>query len=241
MSWCVPERIPLPEDFRGFNPESPLTKDFDVYQRHLPHWRVPGCCYFLTFRLHDSLPAEVVNRMKAEARAWQQRLADAAFRHGGRLPPEEWMAWQDFQRVQLRALEHLLDEGLGECLLRQPELRRPLVEALHYFEGTRCEMLAYVIMPNHAHVLCCPGGEHVLEDLTRSWKRHSAVGIHRQLGRTGPLWQEESFDRIIRDGPHYRQAVRYIAKNPLKAGLQAPDAVVWLHPCIVEANADLLP
>lgn len=241
MVWHIPAHIPLPEDFRGFDPDSPLARDFDAYQRHLPHWRAPGCSYFLTFRLRDSLPDPVVAAMRADAKAWQQRLAHAAYQHHSKLPPEEWQAWQDFQQVQLRRLELLLDEGRGECLLRLPEHQQSLVEALHHFESVRCEMQAYAIMPNHAHVLYRPLGEHTVENLARSWKRHSSDRVHRRLGRAGPLWQEESFDRLIRDADHYRQAVRYIAKNPLKAGLQSPDAVVWLHPRIIEANPGLSP
>ncbi|HEY1052545.1 MAG TPA: transposase [Prosthecobacter sp.] len=175
--------------------------------------------------------------MQAEALTWQQRLVHAAQLHGGKVPADEWTVWQEFQQVQLRALERLLDEGLGECLLRQPAHQGPIIEALHHFEGVRCEMQAYTIMPNHAHVLCRPIHGHAVENLTRAWKRHSADHVHRLLGRAGSLWQDESFDRVIRDEDHYRQAVRYIAKNPLKAGLQSSDAVVWLHPRIIKANA----
>lgn len=237
MAWFIPAHIPLPDGFVGFDPESPLTRDFQTYQRHLPHWRAPGRCYFLTFRMRDSVPAKVMAAMQAETQAWQKRLAAAALQHRGKLPPEEWEAWQRFQQVQMRKLELTLDQGLGECLLRLPEQQQPLVEALHHFDGVRCTMLAYAIMPNHAHVVCRPMGDHTVEDLARSWKRHSADRIHRRLGRSGSLWQEESFDRIIRDAAHYRQAVRYIAKNPLKARLHPTQAVVWLHPRIVEANA----
>jgi len=237
MAWLIPTHIPLPDEFVGFDPISPLTQDFEAYQRHLPHWRAAGRCYFVTFRLRDSIPAAVLAEMRAEAQTWQKRLAEVVRIQPGGLPPEEWAAWQDFQQVQVRKLELVLDEGRGECLLRLPDHQQSLVKALHHFEGTRCEMLAYAIMPNHAHVLCRPIGEHTMESLTRSWKRHSGDRIHRRLGRSGSLWQEESFDRLIRDAAHYRQAVRYIAKNPLKARLQPSEAVVWLHPRIVEANA----
>lgn len=236
MAWLIPDHIPLPEDFLGFDPEIPLNQDFETYQRHLPHWRAPGRCYFTTFRLRDSIPSEVFLEMKAEAQAWQQRLAEVAHQNGGRLPPEEWAAWQHFQQVQLRKLEMILDEGRGECLLRFQEHQEPLIEALHHFEGTGCEMLAYAIMPNHVHVICRPLGDHSLESLCRAWKRHSADRIHRRLSRAGSLWQEESFDRVIRDAEHYCRAVRYIARNPVKAHLQPPEAVVWLHPRILEAN-----
>ena len=237
IAWLIPARIPLPCDFLGFEPNSPLTQDFHSYARHLPHWRAAGRCYFITFRLRDSIPDQVMEQMKAEAREWQRRLARHAAAANGRLPPEEWAAWQEFQQVQMRKLEILLDEGRGECLLKAPEHRQHLLEAFHHFEGTRCEMLAYAVMPNHVHVLCRPLGNWSLESLTRCWKRHSSDRIHRDLGRSGSLWQEESFDRIIRDGEHYERTVRYIAKNPLQARLPSHEATVWLHPQIIEANA----
>lgn len=234
MAWFIPQNIPLPPDFVGFAPEGNLhDAEFHQYTRHLPHWRKPGACYISTFRLRDSLPAEIVAQMKAEEQEWQQHLAEAALKNAGRLPADEWAAWQEFQRMRLRKLDLLLDKGHGECLLRDPEHRVPLMEAFHHFEGVRVEMLAYAIMPNHAHTLCRPLPGHELESLTGSWKRVSSQRIHRAMGRTGPLWQDESWDRIIRDAEHYSTAVRYIAKNPLVAHLNESEATVWLHPSML--------
>lgn len=229
----VPMHIPLPKDFMGFSPESgALEVGFHHYSRHLPHWRKPGACYVCTFRLRDSLPAEVVARMKAERESWQKRLATARAKNAGQVPADLLEAWLAFERRQTRKLDLLLDEGHGECLLRDVENRAPLVEALHHLEGVRVEMLAYAIMPNHVHVLCRPLAGHTLESLTGSWKRRSSLRIHRRLERRGPMWQDESWDRIIRDAEHYETAVRYIAKNPLAARLAEDEATVWLHPAI---------
>jgi len=236
MDWFIPARVPLPQDFLGFDPHDPRMQEFQVYERHLPHWRAPGRCFFITFRTRDSIPLEVMQQMKEATVQWQLRLSQAALNAGGRLPPDEWAAWQDFQQVQMRKLEFLLDEGHGECLLRFPEHRQPLIEALHHFEGSRCQMLAYTVMPNHVHVLCRPLGKHSPDTLSRSWKRHSGDRIHRALGRAGSFWQEESFDRIIRDADHYFRVVRYIAKNPVQARLRSEEAAVWLHPQILTAN-----
>lgn len=232
MAWLVPKHIPLPADFIGFSPESGLETSLQRYSRHLPHWRKDGTCYLCTFRLNDSLPVEVVSQMEAQRQDWMRRLEEASVRNRGLLPPEEREAWERFQKQEMRKLEMLLDEGHGECLLRHAEHRQPLVTALHHFEGKRVEMLAYVIMPNHAHVLCRPLGGHTLELLTGSWKRRSSQRIHQRIGRRGALWQDESWDRIIRDAEHYATAVRYIAKNPLVARLKPDAATVWLHPSI---------
>ena len=66
--WRVPESIPLPEDFAGFDPCScRADESFFSYERNLPHWRVERACYFTTFRLRDSLPKVIVEKMRREA------------------------------------------------------------------------------------------------------------------------------------------------------------------------------
>jgi putative transposase len=236
MAWLVPKHIPLPAGFIGFSPESGLEASLQRYSRHLPHWRKEGACYISTFRLRDSLPAEVMKKMEAQRQYWLRRLEDAAKRHHGQVPLEERAAWDAFEKKEARKLDLLLDEGHGECLLRHEEHRQPLVEALHHLDGKRVEMLAYAIMPNHAHVLCRPLTGHTLESLTGSWKRRSSQWIHQRLGRRGALWQDESWDRIIRDAEHYATAVRYIAKNPVVARLSHEEATVWLHPSITTSE-----
>lgn len=61
-----------------------------------------------------------------------------------------------------------------------------------------------------------------LEDIIGSWKRRSAREIHDRCGGHGALWQEEVFDRIVRDTPELRRTVAYIEKNPANAGVSSP-------------------
>lgn len=237
MTWRIPSQIPLPKDFQGFDPRSSTPQaEFHCYERHLPHWRLPGTCYLITFRLNDSIPADVLQEMRDQLTGWKHRLLEAAAKHGGRLPVEEHLAWEEFQRGHLLKLESLLDEGHGECLLRDENYRDLVSATLHHFEGQRCEMMAFVIMPNHVHALCRPLAEHDLEKLTGSWKRHSSEALNRATRRRGRVWQQETFDRIIRDAAHFGQAVRYIAKNPIQAKLQPAEATVWFNEAILKAN-----
>ncbi|MEN3941105.1 transposase [Prosthecobacter sp. SYSU 5D2] len=163
-------------------------------------------------------------------------IASSGLKNDGRLPIEQHAAWQEFQQIQMRKLEMILDEGQGECLFAVPENRQVLADNLHYFERVRSELLAYVIMPNHAHILCRPLANYSLESLSRAWKRHSSDQLNRRLGRSGSLWQAESFDRIIRDADHYGRAVKYIAKNPSKARLKSQEATLWFNAQILQAN-----
>lgn len=237
MPWKIPSVIPLPLDFIGFDPSSSMPQEgFTSYERHLPHWRIPGACYFTTFRLRDSIPPSVLSAMKGEAEQRERRRAETATANGGHLPFDIECAWQEFKRARLRKLESVLDEGHGDSLLRDAEARRIVEDAFLHFERARCEMLAFAVMPNHVHALCRPLAGHWLEDLCGSWKWFTAKSINELLRRSGPLWQDESFDRLIRDAEHYETTVRYIAKNPAKARLDESEASVWFCEAIRKAN-----
>jgi len=85
----------------------------------------------------------------------------------------------------------------------------------------------WVIMPNHLHALVAPE-EHTLGAVLQSWKGGSAFEINRLHGRSGPLWQKEAYDHIVRSEPQFHHYRRYIAENPIKAGLQASQYAVGL-------------
>ena len=69
-----------------------------------------------------------------------------------------------------------------------------------------------------------------LEQILGSWKRHSAVRINRRIAATGQLWQDESYDRIIRDRPHLFNCLQYIGRNPAKAGIRRESWMRWVSP-----------
>ena len=88
--------------------------------------------------------------------------------------------------------------------------------ALRHFDGVRYELLAFVIMDDHAHVLVQPWEGHQLEHVVQSWKSYTANRLQRCAGRFGRVWQEEYFDRVIRDEEEFAQKARYILDNPWK-------------------------
>jgi len=77
---------------------------------------------------------------------------------------------------------------------------------------------AYEVMPNHVHMLITPQVE--ISVLMQSLKRFTGRQGNRMLGRTGePFWQEESYDRLVRDQREFERIARYIEMNPVTAGL----------------------
>ncbi len=163
-----------------------------IARRELPHWRQDGCTYFVTFRLAHSVPVEIL-------RQWEQ------------LPDKE-TACQKFQEW--------LDQGHGDCWLRQPEIARIVESALRHFDGQRYALGEFVIMPNHVHAIVTPLADNTLSDILHSWKSYTAHQINRLLGRNGPVWQDESFDHIIRNEHTLEQTAEYIRQNPVRAGLK---------------------
>ena len=124
-----------------------------------------------------------------------------------------------------RHLPHWRQEGsvyfvtwrlAGEQSLLTPPERTIIVEALRHFHKQRYELFAYVIMDDHVHVLAQPIAPHELRNVLHTWKSYSARCLQKQFGRQGALWQNESFDRIVRDEQEFQEKARYILHNPLK-------------------------
>ena len=129
---------------------------FFIYRRNLPHWRLTGATYFVTWRLHRGQRALSANE------------------------------------------------------------RSTVVEALRFFEKDRYDLFAYAVMDDHVHVLVHPRDEHQLHHILHSWKSFAASRLQRESGRRGVVWQDESWDRIVRDEREFWNEVRHISNNPRK-------------------------
>jgi type I restriction enzyme R subunit len=191
------------EDF--FNP-------YAVIDRHgvsLPHWQQGSAFIFVTWRLADSLPTHVRAQLAAEKADWMAQNTP---------PLNEAQRAEYRERFPLR-IERWLDEGRGACYLQRAEARQLLASTLRFFEGDRYRMAAFIIMPNHVHLLFQPLGSHELAAIVHSWKSYSARTINESLERTGTLWGDGYWDRLVRDYSHFERCRRYIARNPQKARL----------------------
>lgn len=163
---------------------------------YLPHFDRPGSLQFITYRLADSIPRELILQLR-------ERL-----RHR--------------PRAEYRShIEALLDRGFGACVLRQPPLAAIVEDSFLHFDGKRYWLLAWCIMPNHVHVLIQLREDWLLPKVIQSWKRFSARSINLELGRSGQFWEPEYFDRVMRDEDHIRNTIEYIEDNPVKAGISS--------------------
>lgn len=112
-----------------------------------------------------------------------------------------------------------------------PEERGHVVSTLQHFNSIRYELFAYVVMNDHVHALVRPFDGHRLEAILHSWKSFSATQCRRESHRAGPVWQDESFDRIVRDEDEFWKKVAYILDNPRRRWPEIRDYTwAWLAP-----------
>lgn len=164
---------------------------------YLPHFD-SVVTQFVTFRLADSLPQSLLKELESEI---------------------ELGNFEDKSKEHRKRVEDSLDRGIGECILRLPEVAAIVQETILNEAEKSCNVYAWVIMPNHAHVLLRPNEGHSLSNIIKTIKSVSAHKINRLLKRTGAMWQPDYFDRYIRDAEHFQKTVNYIENNPVKAGL----------------------
>ena len=88
--------------------------------------------------------------------------------------------------------------------------------AIRKFDGFRYELAAYVVMDDHVHVLLAPLAPHELHGILHSWKSFTARQMQHEHKRFGRVWQDEYFDRIMRDDQEFAQKAEYIVGNPRK-------------------------
>jgi REP element-mobilizing transposase RayT len=160
---------------------------------YLPHRDEPDLTQFVTFRLADSFPEEL-------REPWEKLL----------------LIEDDRQRRAL--LEAWLDLGHGVCHLRDAHIAAIVAAALRHFDGTRYRLIAWVVMPNHVHVLFEVGSTPMAK-VVQGWKRHTAREANQLLGQNGAFWQPDYWDTYMRGDEHQQRTIRYIRNNPVKAGL----------------------
>ena len=206
-----------PPGFRGFLEHLPMR----VYERNLPHWRQEGATYFVTFRLADSLPNSKLEELQAFKREFEFNNP----------PPRSSELLDEIAREMFRRIEGWLDQGLGSCVLKDSRFSKRIVESMHKRDGIDYELGCYVFMANHVHAILRPlkPGDNDLELILRAWKGSSACEINRDRGESGALWQQESYDRIIRDEDHLWRVIQYIGRNPKNAGLNPSETPLWIR------------
>ena len=94
-----------------------------------------------------------------------------------------------------------------------------MLSALHRGDKESYDLQAFVVMPDHVHLILKPLSGTKLQEVMKNLKGSTAYQINKVLNRTGKFWQAENFDHLIRDGLGLREKWEYIKENPVKAKL----------------------
>jgi REP element-mobilizing transposase RayT len=99
--------------------------------------------------------------------------------------------------------------------------------------GRMFDLHAAVVMPDHVHLVLTPlrgedGWIFSLPEIMRVVKSTTAQAINKSLGRQGSVWQQESFDHVLRSNERLAETVDYVCRNPVRAGLaHVPEQYRW--------------
>jgi len=182
-----------------------MTTDSEINQPkgwhgrgYLPHFEGGEICQFITIHLGDSLPQKVLSRWKAELE--REKDENAKIILSGRV-------------------ENYLDQGYGACFLKDKPIASLVQESLLHHDASRYKLISWVIMPNHLHFLIKPVNNHEVSEIIKKFKSFTAHEASKVLHRSGKFWQEDYYDRYIRNFEHYEETITYIENNPVKARL----------------------
>jgi REP element-mobilizing transposase RayT len=113
--------------------------------------------------------------------------------------------------------------------IRQVVLRHCLHD-----HGVKIQVHGVVVMPDHVHIIFTPlkddaSNPFSLAEIMSGIKGASAHSINKTLNRRGRVWQDESFDHVLRSDESTRNKVLYICEHPMRKGLAATgDSYPWL-------------
>lgn len=163
------------------------------YERKMPHFHPEDRYLFVTWSLYGSLAKHVLyDQYASEGHAFAAHDRALAAHKKGAL----WLEDPTVAEIVAGAIRHGA-KGRGFY-----------------------ELYAWVIMPNHVHLLILPLV--AMPVITRWLKGSTAREANRILGRTGyPFWRAESYDHYVRNQREFVRIAKYIESNPISAGLAA--------------------
>ena len=190
------------------------------YQRNLPHIHPERYPLFITFRLAHSLPNSIVAELKAQREREIRSLKNET-------PDQRHKA----EERHFACYDEWLDRcSSGPRWLESENIARLVAEKIHEMEGKHYRLLAYCIMPNHAHLLIeaiatnrikhyGKTAPYPVTDTLRLLKGSTPRSCNLKLERDGHFWHHESYDHYARNEMELERIILYMLNNPVKAGL----------------------
>jgi putative transposase len=195
-------------------------------RRNLPHIHPPGATLVVTFRLADTIPQPVLRQWEARKR-WLEEETQRLGNLKSEVAPPELAAHEqrlrEWRRQWFAQFEDILHrEETGPTWLKEERIAGIVTEALHYRDGRAYRLEAYCVMSVFTPLLAAAelreearseglrltSPRPPLAAIRHSLKGHTARQANRTLERTGPFWEQESYDHAVRDAAEFERIVR---------------------------------
>jgi putative transposase len=180
------------------------------YTRNLPHYQPEEGTFFITYRLHNSIPKIKIPDLKREYHLLKNQ-------NPGMNDEEKLKANANYFRLFDEALDNNPNEPYW---LKDPAVMKTVADSLLFNSEKQYKLWCFSIMPNHVHVLVTLLVNSLpLYAILQKHKRYSAWQCNKLLNRTGSFWHKESYDHLVRNAESFNRIIKYILNNPVKAGL----------------------
>ena len=183
--------------------------------RKLPHWQVADGVYFVTFRLKNSLPADVVKRLRYEKEVEENKLLQKDLTES-----EIKTELQKLQHLYFGKFDDLIDQNKsGPHFLKEPKVAKIVADSILHFDEEKYKVICYIIMSNHVHLVFYKL-QIEIEKILGSMKKFSARKINELHGEVGRVvWLSESYDHLIWSRKDLAHWVKYTLNNSTKIHL----------------------
>ena len=174
------------------------------HRRNLPHLHPSEGIFFITYRLIDSLPKEIIEALHNEYIHKKEDILIQPNKHS------YFVAFDEYMDNYKTDKNYLSIDKIAEINKK----------ALHHYDTKYYQLICYCIMSNHIHlVIKLTENAPDLSQIMHSIKRHTAKESNIILNRKGAFWMRESYDHLVRTNQELRNIVNYVINNPVKAGL----------------------
>lgn len=223
-----------------------MQNHITYYKRNLPHYLPLGYAFFVTFRLANSLPLHIINKLQEQHKNNINRITGIISKSA------KLETYNEYQQKYFEEFDSWLDRYEESPKWLADERIITIIKGIiHSLDEKEYDLIAYTIMPNHVHIVFRPiidrdssrspqqnaanndtnaqGNDmnvvlhnkktSIVTETLRRIKGSAARECNKILNRSGSFWQHESYDHVVRDSDDLNRIVEYVLNNPIKAGL----------------------
>ena len=185
-----------------------------IYRRSLPHILPEVATIFFTYTLDGALPRQIIEKLRA-----QQSIEELNVKSRMQNETKFNHKISKLKSAYFGKYDHLLDnDKSGDKFLKEEKIAKLVSDSIFHLAKDKYELICFCIMSNHVHKIVREK-DIFLGHLMQSHKGFTGKEANKLLKRSGPFWQRESFDMVIRDENQFAKKVRYVMQNPVAAKL----------------------